>query len=216
MMGAVMQTVNVSLIPEDIAYTINDTGATTVLFNADFLPLMEKLKDHLKAVEDLRPDARPPRAAADGFPDQVRIRGAAVARLALLPVPGFRRERLRDRFSTRPERRDGRRASIFSHRQMVLHTLAGLVEYGLAPEPGPLPSRRRLHADDADVPRARLGLPVHGDALGMQDGLSGPLFAGDVPEADRDREGDVHPLRADHPADAAGGAGQREGRSFAV
>ena len=52
MMGAVMQTVNVSLIPEDIAYTINDTGATTVLFNADFLPLMEKLKPHLKAVKN--------------------------------------------------------------------------------------------------------------------------------------------------------------------
>ena len=51
MMGAVLQTVNVSLIPEDIAYMINDTGATTVLFNADFLPLMEKLRDHLKAVK---------------------------------------------------------------------------------------------------------------------------------------------------------------------
>ncbi len=39
MMGAVMQTVNVSLVPEDIAYTIIDSGAKTVLFNADFLPL---------------------------------------------------------------------------------------------------------------------------------------------------------------------------------
>ncbi len=38
MMGAVMQTVNVSLIPEDVAYTINDTGATTVLFNQRRLP----------------------------------------------------------------------------------------------------------------------------------------------------------------------------------
>jgi fatty-acyl-CoA synthase len=41
MMGAVLQTTNVSLTPEDVAYTINDSGATTVLFNADFLPLME-------------------------------------------------------------------------------------------------------------------------------------------------------------------------------
>ena len=45
MMGAALQTINVSLTPEDIAYTINDSGATTVLFNADFLPLIEKLKD---------------------------------------------------------------------------------------------------------------------------------------------------------------------------
>ncbi len=50
MMGAVMQTVDVSLVPEDIAYTIIDSGATTVLFKADFLPLVEKLAPHLKAV----------------------------------------------------------------------------------------------------------------------------------------------------------------------
>src|SRR5271157_3953192 len=51
MMGAIMQTVNVSLAPEDIVHIINDTGATTLLFNADFLPLMEKLREHLKAVK---------------------------------------------------------------------------------------------------------------------------------------------------------------------
>jgi fatty-acyl-CoA synthase len=51
MMGAILQTTNVSLTPEDVAYTINDSGATTVLFNADFLPLMEKLNSHLKAVK---------------------------------------------------------------------------------------------------------------------------------------------------------------------
>ena len=51
MMGAVMQTVNVSLVSEDIAYTIIDSGATTVLFNADFLPLLEKLQPHLQAVK---------------------------------------------------------------------------------------------------------------------------------------------------------------------
>ena len=113
MMGAVMQTVNVSLIPEDIAYTINDTGATTVLFNADFLPLMEKLKDHLKAVKTY----------------------------------------------------------------VLMHD---------RPEPGPLPPRRRLYADDADVPRARLGRPVHVHALGMQARVPGAVHAGDVPEAHRD------------------------------
>ena len=67
MMGAALQTINVSLTPEDIAYTINDSGATTVLFNADFLPLIEKLKDNLKAVKTYvlmhdRPE--PPKAGA--------------------------------------------------------------------------------------------------------------------------------------------------------
>src|SRR5271165_5239417 len=51
MMGAVLQTVNVSLPPGDIVYTINDAGATTVLFNADVPPLMEKLQPQLAAVK---------------------------------------------------------------------------------------------------------------------------------------------------------------------
>ena len=74
MMGAVLQTINVSLTPDDIAYTINDTRATTVLFNADFLPLIEKLKDQLKAVKTLRRHARPARSRRrSDLPDQGRI-----------------------------------------------------------------------------------------------------------------------------------------------
>jgi AMP-binding enzyme len=42
---------------------------------------------------------------------------------------------------------------------MMVHTLTGLVEYGPAADPRSLPTRRRLRADDAHVPRARLGCP---------------------------------------------------------
>jgi len=49
MMGAILQTINVSLTPDDIAYTLNDTRATTILFNVDFLPLIEKIKEIHKA-----------------------------------------------------------------------------------------------------------------------------------------------------------------------
>ena len=76
----------------------------------------------------------------------------------------------------------------FSHRQIVLHTLTGLVEYGVTTEPGALPSRRRLYADDADVPRARLGRPVHGDAFGMQDRVPGPIHTRNLRETDRNRK----------------------------
>jgi len=50
MMGAVLQTVNVSLAPEQLIYTLNDSGATTILFNLDFLPLLEKISDKLETV----------------------------------------------------------------------------------------------------------------------------------------------------------------------
>ena len=73
MMGAVLQMINVSLPPEDIAYTINDSGATTVLINADFLPLMERTQGSPEGGQVLRPHARPPRAAENRLPDQMRI-----------------------------------------------------------------------------------------------------------------------------------------------
>ena len=98
MMGAVMQTVNVSLTPDDIAYTINDTRAKAILFNIDFLPLIEKHRRQAETVEELRRDARPAVAAADRSADEGRIRGAAGGGLALFPVPRLRRERLRDDF----------------------------------------------------------------------------------------------------------------------
>jgi len=51
MMGAVLQTVNWRLAPEQIAYTINHAGAKLVITNTDFLPLVEGLVKNLKTVE---------------------------------------------------------------------------------------------------------------------------------------------------------------------
>ena len=50
MMGAVLQTVNLTLAPEQLVFVLNDAGPSTVLVNADFLPLVEKLADKLQTV----------------------------------------------------------------------------------------------------------------------------------------------------------------------
>ena len=50
MMGAVLQTGNLALPPEQLLYTLNDTGATTLLLNVDFLPLIEPLAARLPKV----------------------------------------------------------------------------------------------------------------------------------------------------------------------
>src|ERR1700745_3663141 len=47
MMGAVLQTVNVRLSPEQIAYTIDHAGASTLLVNDEFVGLLEGLKPKL-------------------------------------------------------------------------------------------------------------------------------------------------------------------------
>jgi Acyl-CoA synthetases (AMP-forming)/AMP-acid ligases II len=64
MMGAVLQTVNVRLSPEQIAYTIDHAGASTLLVNDDFVGLLEGLKARIAEVKRLivmsdRPRRRP-------------------------------------------------------------------------------------------------------------------------------------------------------------
>src|SRR5215471_10179666 len=53
MMGAVLQTVNVRLSPEQIAFTIDHAGASTLLVNDEFVGLLEGLKTQLLKVKRL-------------------------------------------------------------------------------------------------------------------------------------------------------------------
>src|SRR5271165_5139843 len=145
MMGAIMQTVNVSLIPEDIAYTINATGATTVLFNADFLPLLEKLKGHLKAVKTYVLMHDRPEPPQTDFPIHCEYEALLSLGSPYFPFPDFDENAWATAFHTTGT--TGRPKGVtFSHRQMVLHTLTGLVEYGLTPSHG------RFHRDDVYMP----------------------------------------------------------------
>lgn len=47
MMGCVLQTVNVRLSPEQIAYTLNHAQADVLLVNSDFLPLLKQIRGEL-------------------------------------------------------------------------------------------------------------------------------------------------------------------------
>src|SRR5262247_4019309 len=51
MMGAVLQTVNVRLSPEQILYTLNHARPTVVLVHIDFLPLLEEIRDRVESVK---------------------------------------------------------------------------------------------------------------------------------------------------------------------
>src|ERR1700740_1584544 len=53
MMGAVLQTVNVRLSPEQIAYTINHAGSSALLVNDDFVAMLEGIKQRLPKVKTL-------------------------------------------------------------------------------------------------------------------------------------------------------------------
>ena len=51
MMGAVLQTVNIRLSPEQILYTLNHAGANVILCHTDFLPILDSIKDRLEMVK---------------------------------------------------------------------------------------------------------------------------------------------------------------------
>src|SRR5262249_15962460 len=53
MMGAVLQTVNVRLSPENVAYTIDHAGASVLLVNDEFVPLLQDLMPRLPKVTRL-------------------------------------------------------------------------------------------------------------------------------------------------------------------
>ena len=51
MMGAVLQTVNIRLSPEQILYALNHAGADVILCHTDFLPVLDSLKERLETVK---------------------------------------------------------------------------------------------------------------------------------------------------------------------
>ncbi|MBP7526191.1 MAG: AMP-binding protein, partial [Propionivibrio sp.] len=69
MMGAVLQTVNVRLSPEQILFTLNHAGADLLLVNRDFLGLLAPIADRLKTVKHfvLLDDERTPVEAPVAF-----------------------------------------------------------------------------------------------------------------------------------------------------
>ena len=116
-----------------------------MLFNADFLPLLEKLKDHLKAVKTYVLMNDRPAPPETEFPIKCEYETLLSLGSPYFPFPDFDENACATLFHTTGT--TGRPKGVyFSHRQMVLHTLTGLVEYGLAPTHG------RFHRDDIYMP----------------------------------------------------------------
>ena len=130
MMGAVVQTVNVRLSPEHVAYTIDHAGASTLLVNDEFVGLLEGLKAQLPKVKRLIVMSDRPAPETGVCPSSVNM-SAFLARLR--PPTSFP-------ISTRipgddlPYGAQDRIAQgvYYSHRQLVLHTICGLALFGMA------------------------------------------------------------------------------------
>ena len=199
MMGAVLQTVNVRLTPEQVLYTINHAEDDVILVNRDFLPLLEaihaRIRPGVKFV--LITTARSRRQTPLDFAAEYE---AMLARAApAFAFPDFDENTRATTFYTTGT--TGLPKGVyFSHRQLVLHTLAVSRR-----------SRTRRSAFIATTSTCRSRRCSTSMPGGCRTSRRCSASSRSIPgatcrtccSADRAREGDLLALRADDPADDA-------------
>ncbi|MDL2406208.1 fatty acid--CoA ligase [Rhizobium calliandrae] len=145
MMGAVLQTVNVRLSPEQIAYTINHGGASVLLVNDDFVPMLEGITKQLPRVKllILMSDRVPPQTGGLTLAGEYEdlLAGASTGH----DFPDFDENTIATTFYTTGTSGPPKGVS-FSHRQLVLHSLAEMAFLGAAAKQG------RFCRDDVYMP----------------------------------------------------------------
>ena len=145
MMGAVLQTVNVRLSPEQIAYTIDHAGASTLLVNDEFAGLLEGMRSRLPKVKRLivMSDRPVPQTGSLSFVGEYESLLAAAA--PDYDFPDFDENTQATTFYTTGT--TGLPKGVYySHRQLVLHSICGLALFGMAGLQG------RFSRDDVYMP----------------------------------------------------------------
>src|ERR1700752_3611358 len=135
MMGAVLQTVNVRLSPEQIAYTIDHAGASTLLVNDEFVGLLEGLKTQIPKVKRLivMSDRPVPQTGSLSFIGEYENLLAAAS--PDYDFPDFDENTQATTFYTTGT--TGQPKGVYySHRQLVLHSICGLAQFGMAEQQG--------------------------------------------------------------------------------
>jgi fatty-acyl-CoA synthase len=143
--GAVLHTVNVRLAPEQILYTINHAEDDVLLVHTDFLPLIESLGDRIERVRRIVV------LTDDGAVPPTRLEVAAeYEALLAAAAPAFDFPDLDENTRATTFYTTGTTGApkgvFFSHRQLVLLTLAAAAAFGTAPAQG------RLHRGDVYMP----------------------------------------------------------------
>ena len=155
MLGAVLQTVNVRLSPDQILYTLNHAQASVLLVNREFLPVLAQIRGELATVKRFVLLDDEGGDLPEGFA------GEYEALLADCPdhydFPDFDENTRATTFYTTGT--TGLPKGVyFSHRQLVLHTLAVCSALALAPQQG------GFHRNDIYMPLTPM---FHVHAWGM-------------------------------------------------
>jgi fatty-acyl-CoA synthase len=168
MMGAVLQTVNVRLSPEEIAYTINHAGAEILLVHSDFLPVVEAIKDKLDTVRTfIWIDEPGGEACTHSIPFSAEYEAMLSANSTSYAFPDFDENTRATTFYTTGT--TGLPKGVyFTHRQLVLHTIT-LMAALASPVSG-----QRFHRGDVYMPLTPMfhvhawGMPYIATVLGVK------------------------------------------------
>ncbi len=123
MMGAVLHTVNIRLSPEQILYTMNHAEDKVVLVHEDFFPILERIVKDLRTVETFIAIRESEGGVSSSVPfvrEYEEMLGEAEDHYEF---PDFSEDTQATTFYTTGTTGDPKGVS-FSHRQLVLHTLA--------------------------------------------------------------------------------------------
>ncbi|AXS82707.1 MULTISPECIES: fatty acid--CoA ligase [Marinobacter] len=123
MIGAILHTVNIRLSPEQIVYTMNHAEDDVVLVHDDFLPIIEGVKDDIKTVKtwiQLTDNDAPQATSVDAIGDYETLLAKANDQF---DFPDFDENSVATTFYTTGTTGNPK-GVYFSHRQLVLHTLA--------------------------------------------------------------------------------------------
>jgi fatty-acyl-CoA synthase len=168
MMGAVLQTVNVRLSPEQILYTLNHAKADVLLVNAEFVALLSTFHGQLETVKKIvliSDDGG--NAASFNIPFAGEYEALMAAASADYDFPDFDENTRATTFYTTGTT-GLPKGVFFSHRQLVLHTLAVATALASSPDGG------RLHRDDVYMPITPMfhvhawGVPYIATMLGLK------------------------------------------------
>lgn len=129
MIGAVLHTINVRLSPEQILYTIDHAEDDVLLVNAEFLPILEQIRGRIDTVKSfvlLNDEPSPPSATVPFAGEYEQLLADA---LPEFDFPDFDEQTRATTFYTTGT--TGMPKGVyFSHRQLVLHTMATMGALG--------------------------------------------------------------------------------------
>jgi len=167
MMGAVLQTVNIRLSPEQILYTLNHAGADVILCHTDFLPVLDSIKDQLETAQTFMLLSDEGERPQSGVAFAAEYEELLASSAEDFEFPDFDENTRATTFYTTGTTGNPK-GVYFSHRQLVLHTLAVLGSAASTPE------HQRFHRGDVYMPVTPMfhvhawGLPYVATAMGTK------------------------------------------------